>query len=78
MRRIRKRRGIKSEISEHDLSRAVRALATSEYEAVQLYRELAEESKTDMPKRALNSMFKEGLVHLRDLWRDLTGKPVRI
>ncbi len=56
-------------LSEDELIRAIRFMIAAEYEAVQLYTQLAESIDNELAKNVLNDIAEEELVHAGEFLR---------
>ena len=54
---------IPNKLSEEELIRAMRFAVAAEYEAIQLYKQIADASDNELAKRVLEDVAKEEIVH---------------
>lgn len=68
---LRTPQGIESgkKVNHNELVRGIRTMITSEYEAVQLYTQLAEATDNELAKKVLLDISKEELVHAGEFLR---------
>ncbi len=56
-------------VTDTELQRAIRYSIAAEYEAVQLYQQLAESTDNELAKKVLNDIVEEELVHAGEFLR---------